>query len=145
MSRNEEVVRAVLECVNRRDADGDQAYLAEDFVYRNPAVGETDKSGWRAFHVGAYAAFPDFQVTADRMLSAGEAVIVEGRVTGTQRGEFAGMPASHRAIDVPIAFIVDVADTRVRRWHSYYDAATMLQQLGALPAPDTTGGAAAPA
>ena len=83
MSRNEEVVRALLECINRRDADGDQAYLAEDFVYRNPAVGETDKSGWRAFHVGAYTAFPDFQVTAGRMLPGGERVFVEGRGPGT--------------------------------------------------------------
>ena len=138
MSRNEEVVRAVLGAVNRRDADGDQAYLADDFVYRNPAVGETDKAGWRTFHAGAYAAFPDFQVTIDRMLSDGETVIAEGRVTGTQRGEFAGLPASNRPFDVPIAFIVDAADGKVRRWHSYFDAATMLRQLGALPEPGAT-------
>ena len=138
MSRNEEVVLAVLDAVNRRDADGDQAYLADDLVYRSPAVGETDRQGWRSFHAGAYAAFPDFQVAIDRMLSAGQTVIVEGRVTGTQRGEFAGLPASNRSFDVPIAFIVEVADGKVRRWHSYFDAATMLRQLGALPAPDAT-------
>ena len=145
MSRNEDVVRAVLEAVNRRDADGDQAYLADDLVYRTPAVGETDKQGWRAFHAGAYAAFPDFEVTTDRMLTAGETVIAEGRVAGTQRGEFAGMPASNRTFDVPIAFVVDVADGKVRRWHSYFDAATMLRQLGALPAPDATQAASTPA
>ena len=110
MSRNAEVVRAVLEAVNRGDTDGDQAYLAEDGVYRNPAVGETDKSGWREFHAGAYAAFPDFRVTIDRLLSTGDTVIVEGRVTGTQRGEFGGMPASQRAIDVP-----DLANDGPRR------------------------------
>ncbi len=97
-----------------------------------------NKPHWQAFHAGAYAAFPDFPLVIDRMLAAGETVIVEGRVTGTQRGEFAGMPASQRAIDVPIAFIVEVADGKVRRWHSYFDAATMLRQLGALPAPDAT-------
>ena len=145
MSRNEEVVRAVLEAVNRRDADGDQAYLADDLVYRNPAVGETDKQGWRTFHAGAYAGFPDFQVTIERMLSAGDTVIAEGRVTGTHRGEFAGMPASNRSFDVPIAFVVDIADGKVRRWHSYFDAATMLRQLGALPTSDTTQAATAPA
>ena len=79
------------------------------------------------------------------MLTAGETVIAEGRVTGTQRGEFAGIPASNRTFDVPIAFVVDVADGKVRRWHSYFDAATMLRQLGALPEPGATQAASTPA
>jgi hypothetical protein len=31
---------------------------------------------------------------------------------------------------------VDVEDGKIRRWHSHYDAATILRQIGALP---TTG------
>lgn len=135
MTANEKVVRAVLEAINRHDPDADQPYLAEDLVYRNPAFGETDKPGWRAFHVGRYDTFPDFRISVERTLSAGDTVVMEARCTGTHRGELAGIPPSNRAVEWPVAFVVDVANGKVRRWHSYYDAATVLRQIGALGAP----------
>jgi steroid delta-isomerase-like uncharacterized protein len=132
MGGNEEVVRAVLEAVNRRDTEADQPHLADDLEYVNPSVGQTDKRGWREFHTGFYAAFPDLNIRVDRLLSAGDTVVAEARVTGTHRGEFGGLPATNRAVDVPAAFIVDVADGQVKRWHTYFDAAAVLRQLGAL-------------
>ena len=136
MTANERVVRAVLEAINRHDPDGDQPYLAEDLVYRNPAFGETDKPGWRAFHVGRYETFPDFRITVERTLSVDDTVVMEARCTGTHRGKLAGIPPTNRAVEWQVAFVVDVEDGKIRRWHSHYDAATILRQIGALP---TTG------
>ncbi len=133
MGQSTEVARTVLESINRQDPDGDQPYLADALEYVNPAVGTTDKHGWREFHTGAYAAFPDFHVEIERGIEAGDTAVLECRVTGTHQGEFAGLPATGKAFAVPAAFIVDVADGRVARWHTYLDVAALLRQLGTLP------------
>src|SRR5919205_1195003 len=48
---------------------------------------------------------------------------------------FAGVPATGKAINLPVAFCVDIAGGKVRDWRSYFDTASLMRQLGALPSP----------
>ncbi len=100
--------------------------------YVNPATGPTDKKGWNAFHTDLSGAFPDLMFHIDRVVSHGNTVVSECTITGTQKKEFAGVPATNRAIKIPAAFVVDLEAGRVKRWHSYFDTATMMRQLGAM-------------
>ena len=62
-------------------------------------------------------------------------VIGEARITGTHSGAFAGIPPTGRRIDVPMAAIFDFEEDRLLCEKVYYDIATILVQLGVLPAP----------
>jgi steroid delta-isomerase-like uncharacterized protein len=143
MTQGEDVLRAILVLVNRHDADAIQAYLAEDMRFRNPITGDSDASGIHAVHSGIFAGFPDVEYRLERLLSQGDSVVVECTIIGTHQGEFAGVPATGRAINLPVAFCVDVIGGKVRDWRSYFDTATLMRQIGALPTPAETAPAAA--
>jgi steroid delta-isomerase-like uncharacterized protein len=76
-------------------------------------------------------AFPDFYLTKTAVHHADEAVIVECRFGGTQRGEWAGMPPGGKPMEVSAAliFMFDGEDLVCEK--VYFDHATVVQQLTA--------------
>ena len=68
----------------------------------------------------------------ERTVSEGNTVEGECTVTGTHRGELAGVPATNKSVKVPVLFIVDYENGKAKRWSSYLDAATLLRQIGAM-------------
>jgi steroid delta-isomerase-like uncharacterized protein len=75
------------------------------------------------------AAFPDFQIERTALHHADDAVIVECRLEGTQRGEWVGIKPSGRKMDVPAAlfFLFDGEGLICER--AYFDQATVVRQL----------------
>ncbi len=90
-------------------------------------------------HLGQLtAAFPDLELLVERVHHADDAVIVEGRQTGTHLGDFFGLPPSGRRIEVRAAVFYRFEDDRMTNETVYFDLATQLRQLGlaALPLAD---------
>ncbi len=56
-------------------------------------------------------------------------------MTGTHTGSFAGIPATSRRIDIPMATIFEFEDDRLMCEKVYMDQATILTQIGVLPEP----------
>src|SRR6266851_2537220 len=131
MSQGEDILRAVLELANYPMRMRSRTYLAEDMRFRNPITGESDASGMHAVHSAIFAGFPDVEYRIERMLSQGDSVVVECTVIGTHQAEFAGVPATGRPMNLPVAFCVEVANGKVTDWRSYFDTATLMRQVGA--------------
>jgi predicted ester cyclase len=56
-------------------------------------------------------------------------------VTGTHRGDFLGVPATGKPVDVQLVDIIRFGDDGLAHEHwGVFDTLTMLQQLGAVPA-----------
>ena len=74
-------------------------------------------------------AFPDFHLERTAFHHAEEAVIVECRLVGTQRGVWAGIEPSGRKMDVCAAcfFLFDRDELTCER--VYFDQATVVRQL----------------
>jgi steroid delta-isomerase-like uncharacterized protein len=83
------------------------------------------------------AGFPDFKAEVGKTYHADDAVIGEGRITGTHNGEFAGVPATGRRVDYPIVAIFEFDEDRLLCEKVYFDSATILTQIGVLPEPGT--------
>jgi len=92
-----------------------------------------------AYGQGFSRAFPDGRIHGDRYVESGDVVVVEGRFTGTNTGPLespAGtLPPTGRPMVLPFADVFRVADGRITEHRIYYDTASMLGQLGLLPAP----------
>lgn len=130
-------MRQLYDRVNAGDLDGLGSLLADDFVEHEDLPGApSTKDGVIAFFRAFREAFPDMAMHAEDVLVSGDKVVARARVTGTHRGDWAGMPATGRAIDVPLIDIIRIGDDGLAREHwGVLDAMTMMQQLGAVPGP----------
>jgi steroid delta-isomerase-like uncharacterized protein len=82
-------------------------------------------------------AFPDFHFTATRISPAPDAVIAEGRFTGTQNGFWRGLPPTGRKVDFPMCVVFDFEGDVMVNERIYFDLGTALQQLGVQFDPNT--------
>ena len=76
-----------------------------------------------------FDAFPDFAFVPHATHHADRTVIVEGRITGTHRGEWAGIAGSGNPVDVPTCCLYHFEDDRLLSETVYFDHATMLAQI----------------
>ena len=123
-------VRSHMEAENRHDVEATVGTFTHARYEVMPFGAPTDGAdAVRALLGALMAAFPDFHVEEKAMYHAGEAVIVETRMTGTQQGEWMGLPPAGGKIDVMAAcfFLFEGADLVCER--VYFDNATMLRQL----------------
>ena len=80
------------------------------------------------------AAFPDLRMVPEDVLTSGDKAVARVRVTGTHQGEFMGMSATGKAVDVQLIDIIRFGDDGLAREHwGVFDTMTMMQQLGAVP------------
>ena len=84
----------------------------------------------RELVAGLVGAFPDFRFTPTRTHHAEHAVIVEARMTGTHRREWAGLPPLGKKLDLPLICVFDFEDDRLVNEKVYFDFADVQRQLG---------------
>jgi steroid delta-isomerase-like uncharacterized protein len=125
------------ELISAGDIDGFGEHVAEDFVEHEELPGlEPSKEGVKELFRIYRAAFPDLRMQAEDVLVSGDKVVARARATGTHRGEFLGMPATGKSIDVQLIDIIRFGDDGLAREHwGVFDVFAMMQQLGAIPAP----------
>ena len=123
------------ELINVGDIDGFGALLADDFVEHEESPGlAPTRDGVMDFFRMYVAAFPDLRMTPEDVLASGDKVVVRLRATGTHEGEFMGVPATGKSIDVQAIDIVRFGDDGLAHEHwGVFDAMTMMRQLGVVP------------
>jgi steroid delta-isomerase-like uncharacterized protein len=89
----------------------------------------------RAFYHAFWAAFPDVAIAADDMLEQGDKLACRFTCRATHDGAFMGVPATGKRIEFSGITILQFRNGRcVERW-SQADFLSVLQQIGAIPAP----------
>lgn len=78
---------------------------------------------------GIFNGFPDFKVNINKTHHSEDAVILEVRMTGTHRGDWAGIKATGKSMDIPVACIFDFDGDELLREKVYFDMATLVNQL----------------
>ena len=130
-------MKRLYDLINAGDIDGFGELLAEDFVEHEEMPGlERSKEGVKQLFHMYRAAFPDLRMEPQDVLVSGDKAVARVRATGTHQGEFLGMPATGRSVDVQLIDITRFGDDGLAREHwGVFDALAMMQQLGAIPAP----------
>jgi steroid delta-isomerase-like uncharacterized protein len=128
------------ELFSRGDLSVADEIVALDYVNHNPAPGEPPgREGLKGFVVYLRAAFPDIHFTIEEQLGEGDKVVTRWTATGTQQGEFVGIPATGKPVNVTAINIHRVSDGQIQEAWLNWDALGMLQQLGAIPASSEVG------
>ncbi|MFC4114251.1 ester cyclase [Nonomuraea zeae] len=75
-------------------------------------------------------AFPDIHVTLDDLLADGDKIVARQTVTGTNTGEYRGMPPTGRSVTYREIFIARFADGQIADLWGVVDIYSQLRQLG---------------
>jgi len=128
-------MRRIYELISVGDIDGFGDLVADDVVEHEELPGlEPTKEGVKQLFRMYRAAFPDLRMEAQDVLVSGDKGVARVRCTGTHRGEFMGMPATGKSIDVQLIDIVRFGDDGLAHEHwGVFDSLAMMQQLGAIP------------
>ena len=104
--------------------------VSDDFVEHEVFPGlEPNKTGLRQLFESFKAAFAGGKFEVDDLIAEGDKVFVRARMTGTHQGEFMGIPATGRTIDVGVAdFIRFDNGLFVEHW-GVMDTGALMQQL----------------
>jgi steroid delta-isomerase-like uncharacterized protein len=84
--------------------------------------------------------FSNFHFNPEAIHHADDAVIVEGRFTGTHDGNWRGLPATGRQVDFPLIIVFKFDEERMVCEKTYFNIGTPLQQLGVARDPNSRGG-----
>ena len=128
-------IRRMYDLLSAGDIDGFGNLLADDFVEHEETPGlEPTKEGVKQFFHMYRAAFPDLRMEPQDVVASGDKVVARARATGTNQGEFVGMPATGKSVDVQLIDIIRFGDDGLAREHwGVFDALGMMQQLGHVP------------
>ncbi len=117
---------------DRRDLDGLIATLAEDCVYEIVPTGQRweGHDGARAFYTTFLGAFPDVHFDLTDIVIGPQGVIEVAEMTGTHRGEWAGIAPTGRPVRLRIIihFPWDPAAEKFAGEKVYFDRQALAEQ-----------------
>ena len=108
--------------------------VADDLVEHQEMPGiPAGKAGIPVWVTAFRNAFPDLKTEILAVVSEGDEVWVHGRMTGTHKGDFMGIPATGKMISVSMFDRVRVRNGKaIEHWGVSEDLA-MMTQLGVVP------------
>ena len=113
------------------DIDVIDELLTDDFVDHEELPGfGNDRDGAKAFMAMLRDAFPDLEAPVDDMIAEGNKVVVRARLTGTHKGEFLGIPATGKSVDVPMIDIIEFSGDKAAAHWGITDMGALMEQLG---------------
>ena len=125
--------------LNEHDPDLVDRFVARDYINHNFFVDdgrEANRRFWAAF----FSALPDLTATMEDLVICGDRVVGRFTYRGTHTGEFLGIPATGRNVEMRSIDIWRVQDGMFAEHWDELNTLELLQQMGALPQPGQTGG-----
>lgn len=128
----EQIVREHMESENTHDFDVTLDTFAGHPRYEIIPTGEVYDGTAEVdrYYQETRAAFPDQRNEVIALHHADDAVIVEFWLRGTHKGEFRGIPPTGKSFECRMAAFFLFEDDRLTNERVYFDAATILTQLG---------------
>lgn len=135
------MVEEVVGAFNRHDLDYVASWHAEGALHHQPNRPEPLRGREEIredYRRSTWIPFPDFQFELERAFGQSEWLCVQGTLTGTHEGPLEGpegetIPATGRAIRVPICLVVRVESGKAVEVYEYNDQLGFLTQLGLAP------------
>jgi steroid delta-isomerase-like uncharacterized protein len=112
----------------------DELFTADYDVHTPIGVFEGLK-GAKQFVTGLREAFPDLDVEIEEQVVEGDKVATLWKARGTHQGNFGGIPATGKSMEINGITMFRVANGKVLESWGFADIMSMMKQLGVAPAP----------
>ena len=122
------------EVVDKHDPEGVRKYMATD------AIDHGAPAGFPQGHEGAalifrmyWGAFPNIKYEVKDVIGEGDKIMLRAQLSGTQEGDFMGIPATHKPVSIMALQMLRLSDGLiVEHWGGIEDL-LLFQQLGVVP------------
>ena len=132
--QNKAVFQKMMSALNSKDLTTLESVLADDFVDNDAMPGmASDREGMINMMHMFLGAFPDLNITVNQWVAEGDLVVGAMTTSGTQTGEFMGMPSSGKKFSMSEMHMVRVANGKIVEHWGVGDHISMMQQLGLVP------------
>jgi len=128
--------RTIHDAYNSRDFSGPESSIADDFTWTVMPFGSGSKgvAGYREVMETWSTAFPDSTADPTTVIEGGEYEVVLFSFHGTHNGPLptptGELAPTGRSVDIPVCNVYRARNGMVTEACSYFDAATLLRQLG---------------
>jgi steroid delta-isomerase-like uncharacterized protein len=126
---NKALVRRYIEAVWHEGLPAAEFFAPDYRRHLSPLLPPLGPSEQAARIAGFRAAFPDIRFTIEHLLAEDDRVIFRCTVRGTQRGSFAGLPASGKSMTIGLLDAVRIAAGRIAEHWGGPDMADLRRQL----------------
>jgi steroid delta-isomerase-like uncharacterized protein len=120
--------------LNEHDPDLVDRFVAPDYRNHNAFVDDGREAN-RRFWAGFFSALPDVTATMEDLVISGDRVVGRFVYQGTHAGEFMGIPATGRRVEMRSIDIWRVENGMFAEHWDELNTLELLTQLGALPQP----------
>jgi steroid delta-isomerase-like uncharacterized protein len=134
---NATIVLAHYDAFNKREIDKDLALVTDDVKWLNIPfnVNFSGHQGYREYLKNWITAMPDCKVEVLHTVVGEEWAAVEFVGRGTHTGPLVGpygktFPATQKKLDLKLCEFLRIRDGQIAEARVYFDAATMMRQLG---------------
>jgi steroid delta-isomerase-like uncharacterized protein len=117
--------------LGKKDLSTLQLYMHDDYIQHNPLVPQ-GLQGFKQFFADWFRAVPDWSYTVGKIAAEGDAVWVYGTYSGTQKGDWLGIPATNKAYKMDAVDIFRVQDGKLAEHWDVLDTYGLFKQLGVI-------------
>jgi steroid delta-isomerase-like uncharacterized protein len=137
LERNKVLVRRLMEeDISRGDEATAEAIIHPEFFdHTNPPGMQDGLEGHKAIVRLFRSIFPDLEWRIDDLIAEGDKVVARTTMRGTHRGDFFGIPATGRSVEMQGVHVMRIADGRIIEHWGSNDDLGLMRQLGAIPTP----------
>jgi steroid delta-isomerase-like uncharacterized protein len=127
---NKAKIHQAYDAINAGDWDKFVPYISDDFVDHNPNPGQKPGAKGTIESLSQFReAFPDLKFNIRHIVTEGDMAAVHFLMTGTNKGEFMGKPATGKTFTIESYELLRIVKGKaVERW-GISDNASMMMQL----------------
>lgn len=133
VSDMEKMLRDWVDAENSQDVDKFTSFYADDCVWEDVALGLVNrgKKEVKAYFKTMFVAVPDLRFEVQSVFVEGDWGVCEWLMTGTQAGDFPGLPSAvGKSFSVRGVSVIQLQNGKISRNSDYWNMATLLQQVG---------------
>ncbi|UHG94604.1 ester cyclase [Spirosoma oryzicola] len=121
------------EVINQKNLAAADQLVAEDFIEQLPFPGQgPGREGLKFALNSMFIGFPDMTWTVDEQIAEGETVVTRFTWTGTHQGDFMGIPATQKRVEV-WGIVIDVIKNNLfSESRIIMDTVGLLKQVGVM-------------
>ena len=133
---NRLVIQSLHKAIGKGDVTAIDKYYSPEAVYHGTGdMANADFGAFKKFISAIFEAFPEFSVSQEQVLSDGDKVTYVNTYSGTNTGDFMGMPATGKYMSVRSIGIAQISQGQIVEEWENFDELGMMQQLGVAQAP----------